>query len=303
MFVDPNGKLQFCHNQSGTGTWGPIDQVWTQSGNNIYPADIASDPDVGIGTMSPAYALYVNGDIGVTPRNRFFARYSNDETYKASLDWNSLQLGNNGTNYIIAGRTQSGGSLQFVTNNTNDYKYDGVMMPNGTTVMTLRADGTVAVTGTISAPAFNGGPFGIFSSGPIGAQGNLTSNATIIGQSLVISPGPKQFVIDHPLKPGYQLAHASLEGPEAGVYYRGTARLSSGKAKVTLPDYFDALTRDGEATILLTAKGSEPFLLSYDHFDEKSFVVHGTKPDGEFDWEVKSVRGDLSPLEVEPKKD
>lgn len=114
--------------------------------------------------------------------------------------------------------------------------------------------------------------------------------------------GTKNFVIDHPLKSGYQLVHASLEGPEAGVYYRGTARLSNGEIKITLPDYFDALTRDNEATVLLTAKGETPFLLSYDQFDKKSFVVHGTLPDGKFDWEVKSVRADIPALEVERKK-
>ncbi len=112
----------------------------------------------------------------------------------------------------------------------------------------------------------------------------------------------KNFVIDHPLKDGYQLVHSSLEGPEIGVFYRGTAKLVNGRAIVALPDYFDALTRDHTATVLLTAKGDAPFLLSYDRFDEKSFVVHSTKADGEFDWEVKAIRADVAPLEIERKK-
>lgn len=126
--------------------------------------------------------------------------------------------------------------------------------------------------------------------------------ASVNGRSSTLTAAIKNFVIDHPIKPGYELAHSSLEGPEIGVFYRGTGRLSHGRATVVLPDYFDALTRDGSATVLLTAKGDQPFLLSYDRFDEKSFVVHGAKADGEFDWEVKATRQDVPPLEIERKK-
>ena len=42
------------------------------------------------------------------------------------------------------------------------------------------------------------------------------------------------------------------EGPEAGVYYRGTAQLKNGVATVKLPSYFEALTRKEGRTISLT---------------------------------------------------
>ncbi|MDD5731136.1 MAG: hypothetical protein PHN57_08450, partial [Candidatus Omnitrophica bacterium] len=44
----------------------------------------------------------------------------------------------------------------------------------------------------------------------------------------------KNFLINHPFKPGISLIHSSLEGPEAGVYYRGKGELVKGKAKVQL---------------------------------------------------------------------
>ena len=131
---------------------------------------------------------------------------------------------------------------------------------------------------------------------------NGSQLASINGKSSVLTAAIKNFVIDHPLKSGYELVHSSLEGPEIAVFYRGSGRLAGGRATITLPDYFDALTRDHTATVLLTAKGETPFLLSYDRFDEKSFVVHGVKADGEFDWEVKAVRADVPVLEVERKK-
>ncbi len=115
--------------------------------------------------------------------------------------------------------------------------------------------------------------------------------------------GTKSFRIDHPVHPQeMELVHACLEGPEAGIYYRGSGQLIEGKAKITLPGYFDALARDNTTTIILTAKGPTPYLLSYDSFDERSFIVHGTVPDGEFDWELKAVRGDVEPLQVEVSK-
>lgn len=112
----------------------------------------------------------------------------------------------------------------------------------------------------------------------------------------------KSFEIDHPTKPNKKLVHSCIEGPEVGVYYRGRGRLINGQARVELPEYFNALTRDNTTTILLTAKGRVPFFLSYDDFDEKSFVVYGSVEEGEFEWEVKAVRADVEPLQVERDK-
>jgi hypothetical protein len=49
----------------------------------------------------------------------------------------------------------------------------------------------------------------------------------------------KTFVIDHPIKKDNYLVHACLEGPESGVYYRGTSCIPPTKhfIKITLPDY------------------------------------------------------------------
>ena len=118
-------------------------------------------------------------------------------------------------------------------------------------------------------------------------------------EAIGISATQKQFVIDHPLKPGKKLVHACIEGPEIAVYYRGSGKLIDGRAGIELPEYFDALTRDDTATVQLTARGKRPFLLSYDDFNEKSFVAYASVPEGEFDWEVRAVRADVELLQVE----
>ena len=73
----------------------------------------------------------------------------------------------------------------------------------------------------------------------------------------------KNFEIEHPLASDespnkynmMHLVHSTLEGPEYGVYYRGSAQLDSGAVKVDLPEYFEALAEKTDATVQLTSVG------------------------------------------------
>jgi hypothetical protein len=109
----------------------------TASGNN----------NIGIGTSTPEYRLHSTGDVGVAADMKFIARYSNaNENYRATFGWSHLQLGNNGPNWIVAGRNGTGGSLTFVVNNTNDYTYNGY---DGIKAMHISPTGNVGI-GTTS---------------------------------------------------------------------------------------------------------------------------------------------------------
>jgi hypothetical protein len=121
----------------------------------------------------------------------------------------------------------------------------------------------------------------------------------------------KHFVIDHPLDPkNKQLVHSAIEGAESAVYYRGEAYLSEGQATITLPDYFEALTRREGRTVMLTPKfeGDAPVsMLAASEIKDAAFTVrmiddrNGAQA---FYWEVKAVRSDVEELEVErPKED
>jgi len=122
----------------------------------------------------------------------------------------------------------------------------------------------------------------------------------------------KGFLIHHPLDPGKKyLAHATLEGPEAAVFYRGEAHLTNGKATIHLPDFFEALTLEEDRTILLTPLSDDDDPVSHlaaSPIKKGAFTVRGTdqkNPSQPFYWEVKAVRADVARLAlvVNKKKD
>ena len=68
----------------------------------------------------------------------------------------------------------------------------------------------------------------------------------------------KLFDIEHPSKGGdHRLAHASLEGPELGVYHRGILKESE---FIELPDYWKDLVDTETITVHLTPIGTYQYL-------------------------------------------
>jgi hypothetical protein len=138
-------------------------------------------------------------------------------------------------------------------------------------------------------------------------QAQATSNLLMYNQatreiwySSATSAASKTFVIDHPDDTERYLVHGCLEGPEAGVYYRGTAEIHAGADSVVirLPQYTNKLAR--EYTIHLTPRYSGStaavcYLAS--DVEEGAFSVYG--PPGRFFWHVYGTR---ATIEVEPLK-
>jgi len=118
----------------------------------------------------------------------------------------------------------------------------------------------------------------------------------------------KYFSIDHPLDSKRSLIHSVLEGPEVAVFYRGEAVLVDGMCEIALPSYFEALTRKEHRTVLVTPKlsdGEETSALAASGVTDGRFIVRAIDPRNRkqrFFWEVKGVRADIGPLEVEPLK-
>jgi hypothetical protein len=109
----------------------------------------------------------------------------------------------------------------------------------------------------------------------------------------------KSFLIDHPTPAkaaeGKKLRYASLEGPENGVYFRGTL---TGDNEIVLPDYWKDLVDPESITVNLTPrKRPQPNLFVVDANAEKVTV----ESDREIccDFIVYGTRKDIAKLEVE----
>ena len=128
----------------------------------------------------------------------------------------------------------------------------------------------------------------------VGDQGNVVAYNPTTSEVYMVSG--KTFVIDHPNDNDKYLVHACLEGPEGGVYYRGTSQVVNGSATVSLPDYVDSLATDLTVQLTPIFNGSIPHICTTRVVNGK-FSVHGD--DCEFDWLVMGKRGDI---QVEPLK-
>jgi YHS domain-containing protein len=102
----------------------------------------------------------------------------------------------------------------------------------------------------------------------------------------------KSFLIDHPTKDGMKLQYGSLEGPENGVYVRGT----SGSNIITLPEYWSTLVDQSTVTVSLTPVGYYQAL--YVEEKGKNYIkVGGAK--GSYDYVIYGERKDVEKLKVE----
>jgi len=129
-----------------------------------------------------------------------------------------------------------------------------------------------------------------------------TSTNQIVKSQSTTTTASKTFVIDHPTKPDNFLVHACLEGPEAGVYYRGRGCIKNGtfKSNVQLPEYTLAF---GNFTAHVTCIGS-PVLLGVSEISYGLFTVYSentTRKDIEFNWIVYGRRNNIEtePLRME----
>ena len=132
---------------------------------------------------------------------------------------------------------------------------------------------------------------------------NLLEYNTSSGEITYNNTG-KTFVIDHPIYEDKYLIHSCLEGPEAGVYYRGKGLIQNGDDLTTieLPDYVPYFVND--LTIHLTPTfdktntyNNRSRNLFAEDLENGKFNVYG-KP-GPFYW---VVHGKRFSIDVEPLK-
>ena len=146
--------------------------------------------------------------------------------------------------------------------------------------------------------------------GDIAVNGSqtITKNLTISGTmragfatwSSSIVATSKLFDIEHPSKgKGHRLAHASLEGPEIGVYYRGVLEDSQ---IINLPNYWKNLVDSKTITVHLTPIGNYQYL-HYTLAENKIVVRNFGNTSIHCSYIVYGERKDVERLTVEYQSD
>jgi hypothetical protein len=123
------------------------------------------------------------------------------------------------------------------------------------------------------------GPWGVFAGGNIGATGT------------------KSFLDPHPTDPNLSIAYISLEGPEAGTYFRGRGRFQNGMARIAVPEHFRFVTDPEGLTVQVTPIGGMA-TVGVVRMDLREIVVQSSR-NLEFSYLVQGVRStfkDLQPL-------
>jgi hypothetical protein len=154
-----------------------------------------------------------------------------------------------------------------------------------------------------SGGVINSTAVGGFYVAPVAGVSYASSVATVMvyepttGEITFNSGGAKTFVIDHPINDKKYLVHACLEGPEAGVYYRGKGEIvNDNSIAIELPYYVSAFATDFTIQVTPIYDGKIKSFGVSEIVDNK-FTVYGEN--GKFYWIVHGSRSDVN---VDPDK-
>jgi hypothetical protein len=128
---------------------------------------------------------------------------------------------------------------------------------------------------------------------------NVQINGTATGtfQGTINQQSWKGFDIQHPSKKNHRLRHICLEGPEAGIYIRGTLKDSN---VIDLPSYWKNLIDPESITVHLTQIGhSQDLMVEKIEWGQKVMVKSNNGTSIHCYYEIKASRIDGEPLIVE----
>jgi hypothetical protein len=105
--------------------------------------------------------------------------------------------------------------------------------------------------------------------------------------------GAKTFIEPHPLQPDKSIVYVALEGPEAAMYLRGTAKLVQGESTVVFPEHFSLLAAESGMTVTLTPHSADSAGLARITLTPERMTVQELrrgKGNHDFDYVVFAVR-------------
>jgi hypothetical protein len=188
------------------------------------------------------------------------------------------------------------GIVQFKNIASNYIQLDGSQSGSNNAVMTSRGNRF-----TITAENGFGNNLGLLLLNGVGgtylqhdSDTKLSTTSTGVSVDGHFTATSKSFLIDHPTKKDAKLQYASLEGPENGVYVRGSVT----ENVIELPDHWTGLVDEESITVQLTAKGHpQPNMFVRSIVNNKVYISSDVDIDAFYN--VYAERKDIDKLEVE----
>ena len=104
-------------------------------------------------TLTTGMTLDNAGNVFIEADKAYSARYTTNDNNRCNLQWQGLQLGNNGANYIVGGNTATGGYLVFAVNADTDCA-SAPASHGGTEALTIATSGAATFSSTVQADNF-----------------------------------------------------------------------------------------------------------------------------------------------------
>ena len=244
--------------------------------------------------------ITLNNDVTGTPSENAGIEVERGDASNVQLRWNEStdkwQVTTDGSSYadivtsaaIHDAVTIDNQGTGLLTLSGQDLTVNDVMVKNDGDTMT----GTLTLSGT-------SGGSGTTALSVTG--GNSAASSPAVDITGHLSATTKSFNIPHPLHEDKRLVYGCLEGPEYGMYARGTGVIGDGEEKrmigIELPDYwFKMVGKD--YTISLTPHGNYNVWIGK-KTEDGFYVMTNTKGTATFDWTAIGGRLDAK-LEVEP---
>lgn len=264
---------------------GSSESLWSSSGSNIY----YEKGNVGIGVSNPNEKLSVKGivnTIGPNGKENISLTRLSDNNNLGALTLHDDKGDKKAQIYVNQDKkgslflnNASGINSVYMTSLDSETGFVKTIGPNG--------KDNVRLTTLVNYP--NNGYVGVYDKNGDNKAGIYVNAA---GQGVVYAD-VKNFVMQHPALHNTEIVYASMEGPEAGAYVRGTSDLVNGEATIHLPEHFHYVASNQRITVQITplsadSKGIAVIVKSNTSFSVKELL--GGTGNYSFDWEVKAVR-------------
>jgi hypothetical protein len=317
--------------QGAGGASGYYGSFYDTSSNGPFTINVAYPITINSTDSSATNGIYIGA-----PTSRIYNTYAGIYNIQFSAQLTTISTGNNTdtiniwikkngvnvpeTDGQVNIPTKSGGNIvawnYVLALNAGDYIefYLKCVTTSNVSLTSLTGTGVApndnpsspSVIVTYTQVVYNGptGPTGppvSFSAAPVGTYNLLmvdTGTSIIYSSTAATSAQNKTFIIDHPKDNDRYLVHACLEGPEAGVYYRGTSEITDNQSvTIELPSYVPGWATNISVLVTAIYDGKVKTFAASDVDRNGKFVVYGEN--GRFNWLAMGKRASVN---VEPLK-